>query len=133
MPAFNSIPKRYSDIKIDLAAHPVSGDLALSINASAVKSSVRNLLLTGKYERFYQPYLGSGLQKYLFELVSPATAELIRESIAETIKNFEPRAKLISIEVKVRPDENSYQATVKFGILNLPDVVTVDQIIERIR
>ena len=129
----NRVSKRYTDVKIDLAVHPVTGDVALNSNAAAVKSSVKNLLLTGKYERFYRPYVGSGLQKYLFEPVSPATAELIRESIAETVKNFEPRASLISIEVKVVPDDNAYSATVKFGILNLPDVVVLEQIIERAR
>lgn len=125
--------KKYTDIKIDLSQHPVSKDIALNSDANAVKSSVKNLLLTGKYERFYRPYIGSGLQKYLFELTGPATSEMIKDSIIETITNFEPRAKLIEVQVNVSPDSNSYNATIVFGIVNLPDVVTLDQIIERIR
>lgn len=124
---------RYSDVKADLEEHPATRDLALSINAAAVKRAVRNLLLTGMYERRFRPFIGAGLQKYLFENISPATAQLIRQAIITAIENFEPRAKLIAVRVTVNPDGNAYQATVKFGIVNLPDVVELDQIISRIR
>lgn len=124
---------RYSDFKVDLEEHPASRDVALSTNALAVKRAVRNLLTTGTYERRFRPFIGSGLQKYLFENVSSVTAQLIRESIITTITNFEPRARLVSVRVQVEPDMNSYAATVKFGILNLPDVVEVSQIISRVR
>lgn len=129
----NKIAVRYTDVKVNLDEHPVTRDLALSTNAVAVKRSVVNLLLTGKYERRFRPLIGSGLQKYLFENISPVTAQLIRDSIITTITNFEPRARLISVDVKASPDRNSYEATVTFGIVNLPDVVEVSRIIERVR
>lgn len=124
---------RYSDFKVDLDEHPLSGDVALSTNAAAVKRAVRSLLFTGRYERRFRPHIGSGLQKYLFENVSSVTAELIRDSIVTTITNFEPRASIISVRVRVNPDQNSYSATVKFGIVNLPEVVEISEIIQRIR
>jgi len=124
---------RYSDFKTNLDEHPLSSDVALDTNADAVKRSIRNLMLTGTYERRFRPYIGSGLQKYLFENVSPVTAQLIQDSIVTTIQNFEPRAQLISVIVTVDPDMNSYSATVKFAILNLPDTVEITQIISRIR
>lgn len=123
----------YTDFKIDFDEHPLTADLALNTNANAVKKAVRNLLLTGMYERRFRPYIGSGLQKYLFENVNPVTAQLIRESIITTITNFEPRAKLVSVVVKVDPDWNAYRATVKFSIVNLPDIVVLDEIIRRVR
>lgn len=124
---------RYSDFKVNLDEHPLNGDVALSTNAAAVKRAVRTLLFTGRYERRFRPHIGSGLQKYLFENVSPVTAELIRDSIISTINNFEPRANLINVHVAVEPDMNSYSATVKFGIVNLPEVVELNEIISRIR
>jgi phage baseplate assembly protein W len=124
---------RYSDFKVDVDEHPVSKDLALSVNADSVKRSVRNLLLTGTYERRFRPQIGSGLQKYLFENVTPVTAQLIRQSILLTLSNFEPRARVVSVRVKVSPDQNAYEATVKFGIENLPEVVEVSQLLRRVR
>lgn len=133
MGELSKIGVRYSDIKADLEEHPATQDLALSTNAIAVKRSVRNLMLTGMYERRFRPHIGAGLQKYLFENVTPVTAQLIRQSIITTIENFEPRAKLIAVKVRVNPDYNSYSATIKFGIINLPDIVEVNEIIVRVR
>lgn len=124
---------RYSDFKIDFDPHPITGDLLVASNADSVKRSIRNLLLTGTYERMYRPYIGSGLQKYLFELVTPVNAYLIERSIITTINNFEPRAKLVSVVVNVMPDENGYTADVSFRILNLPEVFTFKEILRRVR
>jgi phage baseplate assembly protein W len=127
------VRERYSDFKTDLDLHPIKGDLALSKNADAVKRAIRNLMLTGRYERFYRPLIGSGLQKYLFEPVTNVTAQLIADSIRTTITNFEPRARLIDVRVQADPDHNRYEASVQFGIVNLPDVVVVSQILRRVR
>lgn len=127
------VAERYSDFKVDLSLHPLKGDLALSKNADAVKRSVRNLMSTGRYERFYRPLIGSGLQKYLFEPVTNVTGQLIADSIRTTIYNWEPRAQLISVKVTAQPDQNRYDAAVTFGIVNLPDVVTLSQILRRER
>ena len=129
----NRVQVRYTDFKADLEEHPATRDLALSTNAVAVKRSVKNLLLTGTYERRFRPHIGAGLQKYLFENVSPVTAQLIRQAIVTAIENFEPRARLISVRVRVAPDNNSYDASVKFGVVNLPDVVELRHIIARVR
>lgn len=126
------VETRYSDFKVDFDEHPLSGDVALSTNAAAVKRSFRNLMMTGPYERPFRPYIGAGLQKYLFENANPVTAQLIRDAI-ETAAQFEPRAKLVSVNVEVSPDENSYSATIKFGLVNSPEVVILSEIIRRVR
>jgi len=127
------VPVRYRDFRINLDVHPLKGDVALVTNADAVKRSVRTLLLTGPFERRFRPYIGSGLQKYLFENVTPVTAELIRQAIITTITNWEPRARLIDVVVRMQPDYNSYMATVTFGIQNSPEVVELNQVLARIR
>ena len=129
----NTRQPAYTDLKINLDQHPLTGDLARSADADAVKRAVRNLLLTGMYERRFRPYIGSGLQKYLFEPVTPVTAELIKQSIITTIINFEPRARLVAVRVKVDPDWNAYRASIKFSIVNIPGTVALDEIIRRVR
>lgn len=130
---FELLTKRYSDFKVDLDPHPRTGDAAVSVNAAAVKRAVRSLLFTGKYERRFRPLIGSGLQKYLFEPVATSTAEMIRESIITTLRNHEPRALLVSVRVSVAADLNSYEAVVKFGVRDTPEVVEVKQVLERVR
>ena len=113
--------------------HPVKHDLVLSVGDLAVIRAVRNLILTNHYERPFQPNVGSNVQKMLFEPISPLTANYLQREIQDTIKNFEPRVTLDSVVVQVNPDQNSYTATLTFYIVNQPDPVTINFLLERLR
>ena len=60
----------YSDIPTNFTIHPVKEDLVLLYNEDAVKRSIRSLLLTDPYERFFNPGLGSDLDNILFIMSS---------------------------------------------------------------
>ena len=44
--ATRRLDKVYSDIRADMATHPVSDDLLLHNNEAAIETSIKNLLLT---------------------------------------------------------------------------------------
>ena len=123
----------YSDIPTNFDVHPIKEDLVLVTNESAVKRSIRNLLLTDPYERFFNPLIGSGIRQSLFENISKDTEFFLREKITETIINYEPRADLISVGVKALPDENAYSASIIFAISNSTQPVTLDLVLRRVR
>ena len=123
----------YSDIPTNFDVHPVKEDLVLVTNESAVKRSIRNLLLTDPYERFFNPLIGSGIRQTLFENVSKDTEFFLKEKITETIVNYEPRADLISVGVKALPDENAYSASIIFAVSNSTQPVTLDLVLRRVR
>ena len=50
--------RKYSDLNLNMLLHPVTGDLLKLTDEDAVKRSIRNLVLTYNYERFYNPDLG---------------------------------------------------------------------------
>ncbi len=122
-----------SDFKINLDMHPSKKDLLLDKDGDAVKSSIKNLLFTGPYERRFRPALGSGLKKYLFEPISQSTALSIRTSIIKMIQNFETRAELVDVIVNVTPDYNAYSAIIVFQVINRIEPLTINTILERIR
>ena len=124
---------RYTDFKINMDVHPVKGDLVLDKNEDSVKRSIKNLMFTDRYERFFEPRLGAGLKQYLFENIEEFTADNIRNRIKETIESYEPRAVLHLVEVKTTPDENKYEAKIVFSTLNNPTPVEFNTILERIR
>ena len=107
----------YSDIAENFETNPFSKDLAASINDQAVKDSVLSLLLTNKYERLYQPDVGSDIPALLFENVSPLTSYQIKRNIQLTLSALEPRVRVTEIEVIDDQDRNSYEVTVQFIIL----------------
>lgn len=125
--------ERYSDFLMNLDKNPVTGNLAKLTNEESVKEAIKNLILTNKGERFYNQELGSKLKAALFEPADPMTAELIRTTIEQTIKYYEPRANLIGIEVFDDADNNAYKVNIYFNLINIPDIIQLDVILKRAR
>jgi len=123
----------YSDFRTDFDKHPVTGDLAKLTNEEAVKRSVKNICLTGIYERFWNPRFGAGLSKYLFEPISYITEDLIKNAIKDAITNYEPRALTHEVYVTAQPDQNAYAATIVFTVINNPNAITFSVLLNRIR
>lgn len=125
--------EKYSDIFADFSVHPVTGQLNKKINEEAVKQSVRNLLLTDKYERPFHPEIGSNLRSILFENMTPGIKPVMDEYISDVINNYEPRANLIATNLLFDNDLNSVNVEVTFGVIETEDVVTVRVVLTRNR
>lgn len=123
----------YSDLDLDFIAHPTTGDVLKKIGVDAIKRSVRNLILTNFYDRPFRPYIGSNAQKLLFELATPITANLLKDAILEVIKNYEPRIRVIQLNVQFNYDSNGYNVSLQFEILNRSEPAIISIFLERIR
>ena len=133
--ATNQTPKDviYSDFLIDLDPHPTKKDLVRVINVAAVKRSIRNLLLLNKGERFFRPNVGSGIRSYLFEPMTPFTAVGLRQEIEQTIRNHEPRVELVKVTVQPLYEQNAYNVSLVFYVINTPDPISYNVSLERAR
>ena len=123
----------FSDFNTSLITHPIKKDLALKADVKAVVQSLRNLLLTDKGERLFQPNIGSNIRQLLFENFTPQTTTLLKQFIAETIDNHEPRANLLDVSVSPDPDNNSLMVSLIVEVINNQDPVTLNLVLERIR
>ena len=124
----------FKDFNFNFTRHPVTGDIAKLTNISAVKASVKNLVMTNFYERPFHPEIGSDVRGALFEPMTPQVASRLGRNIEDVIVNFEPRAELISVIVNARIDRNAYEATVKFNVVNSEtDEQTLNLFLERLR
>lgn len=123
----------YSDFLDDLNPHPVTGDIVRSVNEGAVSRSIRNLILTNKGERLYQPNLGSDIFKMLFEPMSDAISQILSSSIQDVIADYEPRAKVIAVDAIPDYGNNAYTITVQYMIINRPTPVTLNVSLTRVR
>lgn len=130
----NLIKQRvYSDITSEFVIHPNKKDVVLNENEDAVKESIRNILRTRRGERFYNPSFGSDIYSILFENFTPQTEVQLRNYIETSIDNFEPRAKLISVDLTPYPDENGYSISIVFSVINRTDPVQLELLLNRIR
>ena len=124
----------FKDINITFKKHPVTNDLVVSKDASAIKQSIVNLLMTNKGERVYQPEYGSDLRRFLFEPMDFATAAAIQNNIISTLKKFEPRIGVLSLEAIPNFDDNGFDVEMTYEIRGTDNPpVNVDFFLARTR
>lgn len=80
------------------------GRLAWSSGEQNVRESIRLILLTEPGERLMREGFGCGLRRFLFEPNTVATRQLIQERIMAAIGRWEPRVKLVEVQVEADPD-----------------------------
>lgn len=131
-PFVNRAPD-YTDLDLDFFANPTTKDISIRTGEEAIKRSVRNIIFTNFYDRLFQPWIGSNIRSLLFENVTPITAIMLVDVIRSAINNYEPRVRLTDVRVKEDIDNNGYNVTLEYIILNreLPIVTTI--FLERIR
>jgi len=123
----------YSDFLNSFFPLPNGGDIAKTINENAVKQSVKNLVLTNVGDRFFQPDIGTNVNRSLFEFNDLITSLELTNYIQNTIKYHEPRA--IDVSVTVLPVESKQylQINIIFYVINNPNPIDLTLNLKRVR
>ena len=127
------VNRQYRDLDLDFGLNSVTKDVNKLTDAEAIKRSVRNLINTNHYERFFRPELGSGLRGLLFEPINEITTQFIKQKIIELLNFYEPRIRLTSVLVNSKLDENAYSVKISFNIIGTQTPVEVETFLERLR
>lgn len=123
----------YADFPKSLDVNPVTNDLVRKLDEEAVKDALKNLLLTDRGERLFQPDLGSDIRATLFDMNTPATLTLLKKLVRDTITTYEPRVTLIDVDVLSDYDDNRVQVVIHFYIRNREVPLSTTVFLERIR
>ena len=124
----------FKDLNLNFAPNLVTNDVSKLTDIEAIKRSVRNLVQLNHYEKPFHPEIGSNIRSILFEPVTPLVADVLERNVRDVIDNFEPRAELISITANAQIDNNRYDVTIEFYLVNSPSgVETVNLFLERLR
>ena len=99
-----------------------------STTIEAVKNNIRNLLNTERGERFFQPNLGIGLRRYLFQQITNDVTLQIQNEIVDTINAFLPFVEVQDIQVKTSNNDesvnvNTFSVNVLFNIKQSPNIL----------
>lgn len=107
----------YKDLSVTGKPHPLTGDLGVLTGASAINQSLKNLLLTGIYDRPYSSQqLGANIKKYLFEFADNITKDSISKDVLTAIQNYEPRILVLGIKVNILPEQYSIAISIAYKI-----------------
>lgn len=122
-----STPNRnFRDISLDFTKNPVTGDIVILEDADAVRQSMKNIILTGFYERQFVPRFGSDTIQQLFENFSPITKQTVEKNISHAIGKWEPRVVIEKVVVDTDEDNHQLSVTIVFTMRNLTQPMTLD-------
>lgn len=113
------VSKGFKDLSMTFQVNPLNYDLIPLKNETAIARSVRNLVLTYPGERFFNENLGSKVSRSLFENIDEISASVIKDEIENTIRNYEPRVSLISVDVAPNYEDNEFNVTLNYKIIGI--------------
>ena len=113
------VSRSFRDVSMTFQANPLTKDIISLRNENAIARAVRNLILTARGERFFDPIYGSEVKKLLFENIQPETAITLRNDIREVIENYEPRVEVNDVIVEPDVDNNQYLVTIDYTIVGI--------------
>ena len=126
----------YRDLSLFFTPNPVSGDVTMVTDVQDIKRSVRNLVMTNRFEKPFHPEVASHVQDLLFERFTPITFNLLRNRIETVLENYEPRVSVTDIEIDdsgQAMDNNELNVRIFFTLKNDPQIQSVDILLERVR
>lgn len=97
----------YKDIDFSLNIHPLQKDITILKDIKSINNALKNIILTRKGERIFNPYFGTNTVDIIFENINVITTSELIENITESIKTWETRIKLIQINIYTI-SENDY-------------------------
>ena len=113
------VSQSFKDISMSFETNPLNNDLIALKNSSAIARSLRNIVFTQPGEKFFQPEFCSRVSQSLFETADALSAISIRDEIRSSIINYEPRVKLLDVNVNPNPGENEMNVTIEYEIVGL--------------
>lgn len=123
--------KKFVDLDLNFTKHPVSSDVSKKVNENAIIASIRNLLMTRKYERPFHPEISSQIMDLLFEPLTNNTAAALKRTIYYVIQNFEPRVEVLLVDVEDTPDYNEVKVLIAFKIVGDTNIVKAQFFLQR--
>ena len=113
------ISRGFKDLSMSFQVNPITSDLIATKNEVAIARSVRNLVLTRPGEKFFNPNLGSRVYETLFDNMDDISASIVEDDIKDTIDNYEPRVKLVSVKATPDYQGNAFDVVITYNIIGI--------------
>lgn len=127
------ITRVYKDIDMSFKVNALSGDIGKKLDGNSVKQSLMNLLMIAPYERKFHPEKGSPLANLLFENMTPGLEQTIKIAIKQVIENFEPRVRIVDVDVTANYDHERYDITLRYYVVGVDEPQALSLNLTRLR
>lgn len=119
----------YADLHLDLQENynissnlfqkPEINDFKIDYDIDAVKNSLYNLFTTTPGEKILNPEYGLDFKQYLFVPATVDVAKYIRDEIYSQVARYEPRVKVINVNITILEDANEFDINIYYNIPSL--------------
>ena len=123
--------RSFKDLSVGFTRNANTKDVAIVKNDNAIKQAVKNFILTVPGEKPLQPEIGSRISELLFEPLDPFTSDSIKQEVINTISQYEPRVRIVNVFVKANFDKNSFDVELRYQIVGLPPVESIEFVLQR--
>ncbi len=123
----------YKDLDFSFKQNPNTNDVGIKKDNAAVIQSCLNILRTNHGERPFDYNFGANLRAYLFENMSNTTAANMATSIEVALINYEPRIRVLNVNIQTKPEDNEVFITVTGQVVSNNEIVDISTTIERLR
>lgn len=132
--ALNSLEQIiYKDIDVAFAKHPETKALPALKNERAIIRSIKNLVLTNRNERLFQPDIFSDVTASLFENMGTIEISILEDNIKRVLKNYEPRAIVNDVKIIEQLDRNAFNVKILFTPKTDSRQIEISIFLERVR
>ena len=122
--------RSFRDVALSFSRNPLTGDINILKDENAIKSAVKNILLTKPGEKLFEPNFGSSVTDLLFEPFDFIVKDQMEDEIRASLELYEPRIELE--EVNVNWVESSYEieVTIQYRIIGEPLIREISFLLE---
>ena len=113
------ISKSFRDFSLTFEKNAVTNDILSLKNESAIKSSVKNIVLYNFYEKPFDPFFGGNIIGLLFENSTPTMVLEVKNRLEQSIEINEPRVTAVSVAVQFEEDRNELNCKIQYLILGI--------------
>lgn len=116
----------------------VNDDIALLENEKAVLESIKNILLTEKGQKIYDPEFGTSLSRFLFKHLPTHGSNInttidLHNEIFDSLTKFEPRISNLKVEVKIDDANQTFIVGVFCNIISSNKIIEYSFDLNKIR
>lgn len=121
----------YSDFDFNFKVNPNYGDITPIRDNNAIKTSIKNLIFTGIFERPFNQNVAMGINDFIFEKLDSINMATIITEIKRVVLTYEPRVS--DIKVYLRALNTTVEMVIIFSIINTDEVDTLNITLSRVR
>ena len=129
----NAEDRLFSDLNLSMPIHPNRKDIVPLTDLEAIRQAVKNIILTNKGERPFQPKFGTDITSYLFENFTGFDALDLQKQIQRQLRLYEPRVEDVTVQITQGSDEVTLTASIAFTLSNIRREFDIDFALNRLR